>query len=456
METLPVAQDALVGLAVRSLLLLIATALVAITCRRCSAALQHGIWTVGLGGCLVLPMFTWLSPGWSVPVLPAKPPEVLTSSRPKAMAVVAEKNLRSASRQVAPAAGNVKLPQAATNADKPTAEFQPPATVAEVLPVTQPSSSSPVRQAPGPGFAPILYAVWLTGVLVVTSRLAYRTFTMQRCVGRSRDVTGADWHELRSAAAQLLGVPASIPVRVLDGVASPLVTGQWRPAVLLPLDADAWSLERRRLVLLHEFAHVRRRDLWTQTMANLACAFYWFLPLAWWGERQMSRLREIACDDVVVTRCGVPAAYAQTLLEIAQRCQRRRRVSGAIAMAASSQVEGRIAAILNASRNRASLTTRSACVLGACALATATAVGTCHLSSRAAQASPDKADQPAVGETMGSTTSQGAEAQSQADIQTGPRTMTVRSLDEAGMPVPNVILHVNSWYTEGEENFAPF
>ena len=65
--------------------------------------------------------------------------------------------------------------------------------------------------------------------------------------------------------------------------------------------------------------------------AGIAFAVYWFNPLAWWRAGQMKRLREIACDDAVVSHSNVPATYAQTLLDVAKRyrCQ----PTSAVAMA---------------------------------------------------------------------------------------------------------------------------
>jgi beta-lactamase regulating signal transducer with metallopeptidase domain len=133
----------------------------------------------------------------------------------------------------------------------------------------------------------------------------------------SRPLEDASWQAaLEEARAEL---KVRRPVHLLSSPAAtmPLTFGAWRPVLLVPAEADAWPYERRRLVLLHELAHVRRWDWPTQMFAHVACAVHWFNPLAWLAARRMRTLREEACDDLVLA-CGAKASdYARELLAIA-------------------------------------------------------------------------------------------------------------------------------------------
>ena len=131
-----------------------------------------------------------------------------------------------------------------------------------------------------------------------------------------------------------------------------MALGIGSPAIVIPETADAWALERRRAVLLHELAHIERRDCLTQTLASLTCAVYWIHPGAWWAARRLQVEREFACDDRVLGLGAGARDYAGHLLEIAYSLGSGRTPALAVGMARRGQLEGRLLAVLDAARNR--------------------------------------------------------------------------------------------------------
>src|SRR3569623_1458394 len=132
----------------------------------------------------------------------------------------------------------------------------------------------------------------------------------------------------------------------------PMTWGWWRTRILLPADAVNWTVENRRMVLLHELAHAKRMDCLTQLLAEFACALHWFNPLAWAAWHQMRAERERACDDLVLQAGMKPSAYAEQLFLIAAETPALPFSAAAIAMARPSGLEQRLAAILEVGRNR--------------------------------------------------------------------------------------------------------
>jgi TonB family protein len=166
------------------------------------------------------------------------------------------------------------------------------------------------------------------------------------------------WRTRRSArispdqdAADTLACSLGIghPVQVLEMPAGmPMTFGVLRPTVLLPEEARAWSGERRRVVLLHELAHVLRGDAVTQLLARTALVLHWWNPLAWTMWREFLKERERATDDLVLGAGTTASDYAGHLLEIARTMQMRPASAAAgVAMARRAQLEGRLLAILD-------------------------------------------------------------------------------------------------------------
>jgi hypothetical protein len=122
--------------------------------------------------------------------------------------------------------------------------------------------------------------------------------------------------------------------------------------LLLPVDAHEWAPDVRRAVLLHELAHVARRDALGQLLGRMACAVYWCLPLVWHAARRAAALREQASDDAVLRAGIAPAAYAESLVRLARGASGADTPAAALAMARPSHLRARVLAILDPGARR--------------------------------------------------------------------------------------------------------
>src|SRR5258705_11347788 len=139
--------------------------------------------------------------------------------------------------------------------------------------------------------------------------------------------------------------------------------------MVLQWECDSCSLDRRRAVLLHELAPVRRRDLVGHTLGRVVCAVYWFHPLVWTAARQLRAESERACDDLALS-CGTRATdYAEHLLDIVTSVRRETTPMVALAMARRKEFEGRMLAILDPELRHSTPSRRqSAALIGSLAL----------------------------------------------------------------------------------------
>lgn len=150
----------------------------------------------------------------------------------------------------------------------------------------------------------------------------------------------------------VIGCGVHRPVRLLlsDVVASPIAVGFRRPAVIIPRAMmQRLSGDDLDHVLLHELAHIARRDDWTNLLAQLSRGLLALHPIAGWVLRRIDEERELACDDWVVSMTGAAKPYALSLSRLADfRLMQSREILATGIGGRKSQFENRIERLLKA------------------------------------------------------------------------------------------------------------
>ena len=342
----------------------------AVLLRNSSAALRHLVWALACAGILVLPVASALLPSWRVAAWPSlAAPGTGDATRLGALPPERSQTVRRTG--VAAASETPAIPTAASTvvADVPT-----PA----------------LRSGVSRDWTTLVVPVWLGGAAIVLVLVAIglvRIGWLDRVTRPPRD---ASWLPLAEALARELGVTRSVRVLQAKAPAMPMTWGIRRPAILLPAEADDWPAERRRDVLLHELAHVKRHDFLIQLIARVACAVYWFHPLVWLAATRLRQERERACDDHVLRAGATPSSYASHLLEIARGLRAASATSFAsVAMARPGQLATRLIDVLDPRRCRDMPSPRS--VVPAWIAAIAVVVPLASVAPRVAEPSPSPA-----------------------------------------------------------------
>src|SRR3982751_5800426 len=304
-SAMPVLLDA----ALKGALLVVIAAAAAYALRKRSAASRHAVWTASVVGHLAIPALMLLLPAWKIPLLPAAPWMATETSALSTGAISAAAD-EGAARVVASPIADVEKQAAAPTPSTPSTGAAPSVAVDSKLPTDAPISS------PRPSALAIVAAIWFVGGLVVLLRLAIGTWRVNQLAREGSRVEDGRWLSLAQRLANRLGVTRPLTLLRGERLAVPVTWGIVYPAVLLPQDADEWTEERRRFVLVHEMAHVKRFDALTQLLAQLSIAIFWFDPLVWFAAHQMRVEREHACDDYVIRDGTAPSLYAGELLEM--------------------------------------------------------------------------------------------------------------------------------------------
>ncbi len=210
-----------------------------------------------------------------------------------------------------------------------------------------------------------IFAGWLLMAAVGLVRIGFGFWHVSRlrrsCV--RIDVTTLD--PLLRKTLEEFDSPRSVTVCVSDHFRVPTAIGFMRPLVVIPAWArQELSTTELNAILLHELAHLRRWDDWTNLVQKIVGALLFFHPAVWWIEPRLSLEREMACDDVVLAETASPRGYAECLLSLAEKSLLRRGLR--LAQAAVSRmrpISVRVSRILDVNRPAASPGWRPAPVL---------------------------------------------------------------------------------------------
>ncbi|HKD06014.1 MAG TPA: M56 family metallopeptidase [Bryobacteraceae bacterium] len=187
--------------------------------------------------------------------------------------------------------------------------------------------AAPALEFSGIKPAQVVTGIWVAGTLLLLIRLLRNALQL---------------HSIVRAAK------GTHPVLTTPSIQGPLVTGILRPAILLPAESASWNTARRRAVIAHEAAHIRRRDPLILFAAQIATAIYWFHPLVWLVVAKLRAESECACDDAALSLGLLPSSYAGHLLDLARKFNTQL----AIPMATTTHLESRVKSILDPKTNR--------------------------------------------------------------------------------------------------------
>ncbi|HEY4312916.1 MAG TPA: M56 family metallopeptidase [Pirellulales bacterium] len=172
----------------------------------------------------------------------------------------------------------------------------------------------------------IVFALWLTGLLLGAGYVLEKRLIAARLIHRSRlPVDERLSSALRNLSRQL-GVKRNVRLIVTSRPIGPAAFGLFRPTILLPEALlNGTPPERVELVLAHELIHIRRRDVAASTVQLVAQLTWWFNPIIWWVNQKLTRERERCCDEELLSGLGCkPALYARTLLNVLELSGRLR------------------------------------------------------------------------------------------------------------------------------------
>lgn len=323
-----------VSVILKTTILLALAGLMTLGLRRASASTRHAVWAIALFCALALPFASLALPEISLAVLPEETPRSLFPG----------------------SSGGSNGPGWSGTDSKGSIPALPGSSRSAAFTPPEPKTTWPVEQW--------LFLLWANGASIILLRLAIGSLTVRRLARSSADVDDPEWVDILDDLKAKLSLTCSVRLRIAQRIIPPMTWGIFRHIVLLPATATDWTPERRRLVLAHELAHVKRHDGILQMLLQAVCSLYWFNPLVWYAARRLRIERECACDDQVLQLGADADDYADHLLQVARTINPGGGLSMAtVAMAHRSQLETRLLSILDTRTQRRSVSRVAAAAL---------------------------------------------------------------------------------------------
>lgn len=164
----------------------------------------------------------------------------------------------------------------------------------------------------------VMVALWMVWATVGGIRVARAMRAIRRARAHSRPFPSqmesglAHWRQVRDYGRRArLVVSDAVGAAAVLGTGAPVIAVA--PSLVAHLEAD--ELDR---VLVHEWAHVQRRDDLVNLLQIAVRTIAGWHPAVWWIDRRLQAEREVACDETTVAITGAPKSYAACLVKLAE------------------------------------------------------------------------------------------------------------------------------------------
>ena len=193
----------------------------------------------------------------------------------------------------------------------------------------------------------LMMVAWAAWAVVQSIRFVRALVSLRRTRSRRRPFPATveaalpHWSQMRHGGRQpLLALSDSVTAAAVLGCGRPVIVVA--PPLLVSLDAG--ELDR---VLIHEWAHVQRRDDQVQLLQVIVRIVAGWHPAVWWIDRRLHLEREIACDELTVAITGSPKFYAACLVKLAGLRGAERTLQAAPALFRAPGLRARVTKLLS-------------------------------------------------------------------------------------------------------------
>ncbi len=200
-----------------------------------------------------------------------------------------------------------------------TSDYSPMAALPALsapVPITTGVAAQPAQE-----ISPMAWVVglWTVSFLILAGRRLWASRGLRLALRRGRTLREGRVASIFATCQGTLRSSGRVKLIEAAGLGGPVACGVLRPRVVLPPGfGQGLSDEEIHHVLLHELAHLHRRDPLSLQLAGWLAAIHWFNPLLHWAVRRFADDCELACDAAVLRQLehAERPRYGQTLLRL--------------------------------------------------------------------------------------------------------------------------------------------
>ena len=167
----------------------------------------------------------------------------------------------------------------------------------------------------------VLFFVGVLYMFFVAYHVALFLLGIQSIVqikNKNRQTSLLDYDLFVQKMSTSLGIATQVLLKVSNKIATPLTIGIFKPIILIPLAAiNALTPTQMEAIILHELAHIKRKDYLINLLLLAIDVFMFFNPFSKMIKKQIFFERELCCDDIVLHHQFNNNVYANALVNIA-------------------------------------------------------------------------------------------------------------------------------------------
>ena len=174
-----------------------------------------------------------------------------------------------------------------------------------------------------------IFILWMCGVIIYISRFVFEYIKFNKLVKKSVVVKTGDLLSTISECKKRINIDKDITVKISRYVRTPITFKIKKPVIILPVNfVDNITGNKLRMILMHELCHIKRHDIFINTLWLMAKTIHWFNPLVWIAYRYYLEDIELSCDEFVLKTIGSDErySYSQSLIEVIKLSKRKAKI----------------------------------------------------------------------------------------------------------------------------------